>query len=125
VLIETPEQVFAEYTAHTKAARTGRILHHLFAGRLVAKKGKITLLRESLRSSQGQKVPPYSPYAPKRWGPKSVTLQGQRARALKKEVAFQKKVSFWKPVQRGFDWPGAAGVLFSWSLGQYKRRYIN
>ncbi|MGC2030640.1 MAG: hypothetical protein WA642_11515 [Steroidobacteraceae bacterium] len=26
VLIETPEQVFAEYTTHTKAARTGRIL---------------------------------------------------------------------------------------------------
>jgi hypothetical protein len=34
VLIETPEQVFAEYSAHTRAARTGRILHHLFAGRL-------------------------------------------------------------------------------------------
>jgi ketosteroid isomerase-like protein len=50
VLIETPEQVFAEYTAHTKAARTGRILHHLFTGRLVAKKGKITLLRESLNT---------------------------------------------------------------------------
>jgi uncharacterized protein len=40
VLIETPEQVFAEYTAHTTATRTGRILHHLFAGRLVAKKGQ-------------------------------------------------------------------------------------
>ena len=50
VLIETPEQVFAEYTAHTKAARTGRILHHLFAGRLVARKGKITLVRESLNT---------------------------------------------------------------------------
>jgi ketosteroid isomerase-like protein len=50
VLIETPEQVFAEYSAHTKAARTGRILHHLFAGRLVAKNGKITLLRESLNT---------------------------------------------------------------------------
>ena len=49
VLIETPEQVFAEYTAHTRA-RTGRILHHLFAGRLVARKGKITLLRESLNT---------------------------------------------------------------------------
>jgi len=48
VLIETPEQVFAEYLTHTKAARTARILHHLFAGRLVAKKGKIKLLRESL-----------------------------------------------------------------------------
>lgn len=50
VLIETPEQVFAEYSAYTKAARTGRLLHHLFAGRLVAKKGKITLLRESLNT---------------------------------------------------------------------------
>jgi hypothetical protein len=50
VLIETPEQVFAEYTAHTKAARTGRTLHHLFAGRLVAEKGKISLLRESLNT---------------------------------------------------------------------------
>jgi ketosteroid isomerase-like protein len=50
VLIETPEQVFAEYTAGTKAARTGRILHHLFAGRVVAKNGKITLLRESLNT---------------------------------------------------------------------------
>lgn len=50
VLIETHEQVFAEYTAHTKAARTWRILHHLFAGRLVAKNGKITLLRESLNT---------------------------------------------------------------------------
>jgi hypothetical protein len=50
VLIETPEQIFAEYTAHTKAARTGRILHHMFAGRLVAKKGKIALLGESLNT---------------------------------------------------------------------------
>jgi hypothetical protein len=50
VLIETPEQVFAEYTAHTKAARTGRILHHFFAARLVANKGTITLLRESLNT---------------------------------------------------------------------------
>jgi ketosteroid isomerase-like protein len=50
VLIETPDQVFAEYTAHTTAARTGRVLHHLFAGRLVARNGKITLLRESLNT---------------------------------------------------------------------------
>lgn len=50
MLIETPDQVFAEYTAHTKAGRAGRILHHLFAGRLVAKNGKITLLRESLNT---------------------------------------------------------------------------
>jgi hypothetical protein len=33
VLIETPNQVFAEYTAHTTAAGTGRLIHHLFAAR--------------------------------------------------------------------------------------------
>src|SRR5258707_10589859 len=48
VLIETPDQVFAEYMTHTRAAGTGRIVHHLFAGRLVAEKGRIKLLRESL-----------------------------------------------------------------------------
>ena len=48
VLIDTPNQVFAEYTAHTTAAATGRLIHHLFAGRLVAENGKIKLLRESL-----------------------------------------------------------------------------
>jgi hypothetical protein len=47
-MTETPGQVFAEYTAHTRAADTRRIIHHLFAARLVAEKGKITLLRESL-----------------------------------------------------------------------------
>jgi uncharacterized protein len=48
VLIETPDQVFAECTAHTTAAGTGRLIHHLFAARLVAHNGKIKLLRESL-----------------------------------------------------------------------------
>ncbi len=48
VLIETADQVFAEYTAHTTAAATGRKIHHLFAARLVARKGRIILLRESL-----------------------------------------------------------------------------
>jgi hypothetical protein len=42
VLIETPNQIFAEYT--------GRLIHHLFAGRLVAEQGKIRLLRESLNT---------------------------------------------------------------------------
>jgi hypothetical protein len=41
-------QVFAEYTAHPTVAATGRTLHHLFAGRLVAENGLIKLLRESL-----------------------------------------------------------------------------
>jgi uncharacterized protein len=48
VLIETPDQVFAEYIAHTTGAATSRLIHHLFAARLVAEHGKIKLLRESL-----------------------------------------------------------------------------
>jgi hypothetical protein len=48
VLIDTPEQVFAEYMAHTTAKATGRTLHHLFAARLVAENGLIKLVRESL-----------------------------------------------------------------------------
>ena len=46
--IDTPEQVFAEYMAHTTAKATGRTLHHLFAARLVAENGMIKLVRESL-----------------------------------------------------------------------------
>jgi uncharacterized protein len=38
VLIVTPDQVFAEYMTHAKAAGTGRRIHHLFAGRLVAER---------------------------------------------------------------------------------------
>jgi uncharacterized protein len=48
VLIETPDQVFAEYMTHAAAAGTGRRIHHPFAGRLVAKGGQIKLLRESM-----------------------------------------------------------------------------
>ena len=48
VLIDTPEQVFAEYMAHPTVAATGRTVHHLFTGRLVAGNGRIKLLRESL-----------------------------------------------------------------------------
>jgi ketosteroid isomerase-like protein len=48
VLIDTPEQVFAEYMTHARAAGTGRSIHHLFAGRLVAEGGQIKLLRESM-----------------------------------------------------------------------------
>ena len=48
VFIDTPEQVFAEYMAHTTAKATGRTLHHLFAARLVAESGLIKLVRESL-----------------------------------------------------------------------------
>jgi hypothetical protein len=48
ILIATPDQVFAEYVTHAKAAGTGRSIHHLFAGRLVAEGGQIKLLRESM-----------------------------------------------------------------------------
>jgi hypothetical protein len=48
VLIDTPEQVFAEYMAHTTTRATGRTLHHMFAARLVAENGLIKLVRESL-----------------------------------------------------------------------------
>jgi hypothetical protein len=50
VLIDTPDQVFAEYVAHATAAATGRLAHHLFMGRLVAENGQITLLREGLNT---------------------------------------------------------------------------
>jgi len=47
ILIETPQKTFAEYVAHARAAGTGRTVHHLFTGYLVAKDGEISLLRES------------------------------------------------------------------------------
>jgi hypothetical protein len=50
VLIDTPDQVFAEYAVHATAAATGRLAHHLFMGRLVAKNGQITLIREGLNT---------------------------------------------------------------------------
>jgi hypothetical protein len=55
---------------------------------------------------QGQKVPPYSSYAPKGGGRTSSTPQRAPRRSPKKESAFQKKVSFLKPVQRPFDFLG-------------------
>ena len=48
VMIETPEQAFAEYEFTAQSSKTGRIIHELFFGRLVAEKGKIKLLRESV-----------------------------------------------------------------------------
>jgi len=50
VLIETPDEVFAEYVVHATAAATGRLAHHLFMGRLVAENGQITLIREALNT---------------------------------------------------------------------------
>ena len=47
ILIETPKKTFAEYVAHARAAATGRTVHHLFTGYLVAEAGEIRLLRET------------------------------------------------------------------------------
>jgi hypothetical protein len=47
ILIETPEKTYAEYVAHAQAAATGRTLHHLFTGYVVAEAGEIKLIRES------------------------------------------------------------------------------
>jgi hypothetical protein len=47
ILIETPEKTFAEYVVHARAAATGRTLHQLFTGYLVAEAGEIKLLRET------------------------------------------------------------------------------
>ena len=47
ILIDTPEKTFAEYVAHARAAATGRTVHHLFTGYLVAEAGEIKLLRET------------------------------------------------------------------------------
>jgi uncharacterized protein len=47
ILIETPEKTYAEYVAHARAAATGRTLHHLFAGYVVAEAGEIKLIREA------------------------------------------------------------------------------
>jgi hypothetical protein len=48
VIIDTPEQAFAEYEFTAQSSKTGRTIHQLFFGRLVAEKGKIKLLRESV-----------------------------------------------------------------------------
>ena len=50
VLIETPNQIFASISFIPRTASTGRLIHHLFAGRLVAEQGKIKLFRTSLNT---------------------------------------------------------------------------
>jgi hypothetical protein len=48
VLIDTPDQAFAEFEATAVSTKTGRTVHQLFFSRLVAENGKIKLLREAL-----------------------------------------------------------------------------
>ena len=52
VMIDTPEQAFAEYEFTAQSTTTGRTIHELFFGRLVAEKGKIKLLRESVNLAE-------------------------------------------------------------------------
>jgi len=52
VLIDTPDQVFAEYEFTAVSSQTGKTIHQLFFGRLVAENGKIKLLREALNSAE-------------------------------------------------------------------------
>lgn len=48
MLIETPDQAFAEYSVEAKVLSTGKLYRQTYAGRLVAANGKIVLLREAL-----------------------------------------------------------------------------
>jgi uncharacterized protein len=48
VLIDTPDQVFAEFEATAVSSKTGRTVNQLFFARLVAENGKIKLFREAL-----------------------------------------------------------------------------
>lgn len=48
ILIETPEQVFAEYSVEAQVRSTNKLYRQTYAGRLVMQDGKIKLLRESL-----------------------------------------------------------------------------
>ena len=48
IVCETPQVVVAEYEFTTKSSRTGRTIHQLFVGWLVAENGQIKLLRESI-----------------------------------------------------------------------------
>jgi hypothetical protein len=51
VLIDTPDQVFAEYEFRATSSKTGWPIHQLFFGRLVAERGAIKLLRESVNTA--------------------------------------------------------------------------
>jgi hypothetical protein len=56
VLIDTPEQVFAEFEATAMSSKTGRTVHQLFFARLVAENGKIKLFREALNTLEVAKA---------------------------------------------------------------------
>jgi len=51
ILIDTPDQVFAEYEFTATSSKTGRRIHQLIFGRLVSESGKIKCLREALNTA--------------------------------------------------------------------------
>ncbi|UZD92851.1 nuclear transport factor 2 family protein [Pseudomonas corrugata] len=61
-LIDTPEQAFAEYSVEALVPATGRFYRQMYAGRLVAKDGKIQLLRESMDTLAAAKA--FAPVEP-------------------------------------------------------------
>ncbi|ALI09478.1 MULTISPECIES: nuclear transport factor 2 family protein [Pseudomonas] len=61
-LIDTPDQVFAEYSVEALVPATGRIYRQMYAGRLVAKDGKIQLLREFMDTVAAAKA--FAPVEP-------------------------------------------------------------
>ncbi|WP_343733367.1 nuclear transport factor 2 family protein [Duganella sp.] len=48
LFIETGDQAFGEYSVEVEVPSTGKLYKQTYAGRLVAKDGKIQLLREAL-----------------------------------------------------------------------------
>ena len=48
VWIDTPDKVFAEYSAEARVVATGRMYRQTYAGVLIAEGGRIELLREAL-----------------------------------------------------------------------------
>ena len=56
IFIETPDQAFGEYEIEALVPSTGKIYKQVYAGRLVADKGKIKLLREALDTLAGSRA---------------------------------------------------------------------
>jgi ketosteroid isomerase-like protein len=56
VFMETTDQVFGEYEVTTTVVSTGKNIHQLYMGRLVAENGKIKLLREALDTAAAAKA---------------------------------------------------------------------
>lgn len=54
--IETPEKVFAEYQVEALIPDTGKTYRQTYAGLLVAKNGKIALLREALDTAEAARA---------------------------------------------------------------------